>query len=400
MNALRPASTKTKWRNRPAFCLNNGVVELTTLTGGGHIADFRLLDSTGSSVNALWEAPWPTMDPDKFRSSDVRKNVRKYGPTPVGKFLAAFTGHAVCVDYFGGPSDAEAAQGLGLHGEAANSRWKLVESKQTGAEVRLSLAVRLPVAGLRFRRDLGLRRNESVVYVEERLSNERAQDHFFHWTEHVTLGLPLLHPDESIIALFGTRAVTWPHGYEGASLVGDDQEFTWPEARAIDGGKVNLARPFARDGKGFVAAVLLDPQRDVGFVAALNWRLGLLLGYCFRRSDFPWVAIWEENMARTDPPWEGKTRARGLEFGSTPMPVGKEETFARGPLFDTPTFRRIPAKGELRAPYVAFLSKVGSGWRSIGDIQVRRDSILVTEERGEQLELQATGLKRLGLGGQ
>ncbi len=81
------------------------------------------------------------------------------------------------------------------------------------------------------------------------------------------------------------------------------------------------------------------------------------------------------------------------------MPVGKEETFARGSLFDAPTFRRIPARSELRAPYVAFLSKVSSGWRSIRDIQVSADRIVVTEERGEQLELQATGLKKLGLGG-
>ncbi len=345
-------------------------------------------------MNALWEAPWVTMDPDKFRSS----HIRKYGPTPVGKFLAAFTGHAVCLDYFGGPSEAEAAQGLALHGEAATSRWKLLELKQNGAEARVLVATRLPAAGLRFQRELRLRRNESVVYVEERVTNERAQDHFFHWTQHVTLGPPLLHPEESVVALPGTRAVTWPHGYEGASLVRDNQEFMWPEAPAMEGGKVNLARPFAREGTGFVVAVLLDPQREFGFVAALNWKLGLLLGYCFRRSDFPWIAIWEENLARAGSPWDGKTRARGMEFGSTPMPVGKEETFARGTLFDTPTFRRIPAKSEVRAPYVAFLSKVSSGWRAIRDIQVGRDKIIVTEERGEQLELQAGGLKKLGLG--
>lgn len=394
MKAPRLASTKTKWRNRPAFCLNNGVVQLTTLTGGGHIADFRLLDPTGSSVNSLWEAPWPTMNPDKFRSTDVRK----YGPAPVGRFLAAFTGHAVCVDYFGMPSDAEAKQGLGLHGEAANSRWKLLEAMQSSAEARLSMGVHLPSAGLQFRREVRLLPNESVVYVEESLTNERAQDHFFHWTQHVTLGMPLLHPGESAIALPGTRAVTWPHGYDEASLVRDNQEFTWPDAPAANGGKVNLALPFAEDGKGFVAAVLLDPHREVGFVAALNWRLGLLLGYCFRRSDFPWVAIWEENLARAGSPWDGKTRARGVEFGSTPMPVGKEETFARGTLFDTPTFRRIPARSELRAPYVAFLSKVGSGWRAIRDIQVRRDKIMVIEGRGDQIQLQAGGLKKLGLG--
>jgi hypothetical protein len=397
MKAFRATSRKTKWRGRPAFCLDNGVVRLTGLTGGGHIADFRLLDPAGSNVNALWEAPWPTMDPDRFGSGDLRRNVRKYGPVPVGKFLAAFTGHAVCVDYFGGPSKAEAAQGLALHGEATNSRWKLLESHQSSTEARLSLAVRMPAAGLRLRRELRLRRGESVVYIEETLTNERAQDHFFHWTQHVTLGLPLLHPEESAIALPGTRALTWPHGYEGASLVADDQEFTWPDAPAIKGGRVSLARPFVRDGKGFVVAVLLDPRREIGFVMALNRKLGLLLGYCFRRSDFPWVAIWEENAARKGSPWDGKTRARGLEFGSTPMPIGKEETFARGSIFDTSTFRRIPAKAELRAPYVAFLSKVSSGWRSIRDLQIGRESIVVTEERGEQLELRATGLKKLGL---
>jgi hypothetical protein len=80
------------------------------------------------------------------------------------------------------------------------------------------------------------------------------------------------------------------------------------------------------------------------------------------------------------------------------MPVGKEETFVRGSLFETPTFRRIPAKSELRAPYVAFLSKVGSEWRSIRDIQIAQNRIMVTEERGERLELQASQLKRLGLG--
>jgi hypothetical protein len=394
MKISLPASTTTKWRDRPAFCLNNGVVQLITLTGGGHIADFRLLDPTSGSVNALWEAPWPTMDPDKFRSN----HVRKYGPAPVGKYLAAFTGHTVCVDYFGEPSEAEAAQGLTLHGEASTSRWKLLKRNQTSAEARVSLAVPLPAAGLRFRRELRLRRNESVVYVEETVTNERAQDHFFHWTQHVTLGLPLLHPAESLVALPGTRAVTWPHGYEGVSLFRDNQEFNWPETSAIDGDKISLARPFARDGRGYIASVLLDPQRELGFVAALNWKLGLLFGYCFRRSDFPWVAIWEENLSRKGSPWSGKTRARGLEFGSTAMPVGKEETFARGSLFDAPTFRRIPAKSQLRAPYVLFLSKVSAEWRSIRDIQLGPDRIIVTEERGAQLELEATGLKRLGLG--
>jgi hypothetical protein len=393
MQTLRPSSTKTKWRTRPAYRLDNGIVALTTLTGGGHIADFRLFNATGNGVNAMWEAPWTSMDPDQFRNG----HLRKYGPAPLGNFLAAFTGHAVCVDYFGAPSQAEMAQGLLLHGEAAASRWRLMEQKETASEARLEFAIRLPAAGLQFRRKLRLLRGESVVYIEERVDNERAQDHFFHWTQHVTLGSPLLNPETSMIALSGTRGVTWPHGYDGAALLPDNQEFSWPNAPALAGGTVNLARPFVRDGEGFIASVLLDPKREVGFVAALNWELGMLLGYCFRRTDFPWVAIWEENMARQGSPWNGKTRARGLEFGSTPMPLGKEETFARGSLFDTPTFRRIPAKSTLHAPYLAFLSKVNPEWRSISDIQLIRDKIIVTEQQGDQLELQAAGLRKLRL---
>jgi len=79
------------------------------------------------------------------------------------------------------------------------------------------------------------------------------------------------------------------------------------------------------------------------------------------------------------------------------MPVGKEETFTRGPQFDTPTFRRIPAKSTLRAPYLAFLGKVNSEWRSIGDIQLTPDTIIVTEQQGHQLKLRAAGLKKLSL---
>ena len=227
MNTSRPSSTKTKWRNRQAYCLKNASVELTMLTGGGHISDFRLVDPH-SSVNALWEVPWATLEPNQFGKS-LRKNVRKYGPPPVGRFLASFTGHVVCVDYFGGPSEAEAAQGLALHGEAANSRWRLLESRQSATEARLSLGARLPAAGLRFERDLRLRRDESVVYVEERLTNERSLDHFFHWTQHITLGAPLLHPDESSVALSGNRAIMQPRSlaYNTIRWPGEASRLVW-----------------------------------------------------------------------------------------------------------------------------------------------------------------------------
>ena len=58
--------SKTKWKGRPAVQLANGAIELTALTGGGAIADLRLSKgSSGLRENVLWEAPWPSVDPDR-----------------------------------------------------------------------------------------------------------------------------------------------------------------------------------------------------------------------------------------------------------------------------------------------------------------------------------------------
>jgi hypothetical protein len=108
------------WKGRQAVLLENGTVELIVLAGGEHFGSFRLLDRN-SNVNALWEAPWPTYDPGPEASED-------YGPPNVRRFLANYTGHALCLDYFGDPSTEQANAGLSLHGEAAIHLWDMVNS--------------------------------------------------------------------------------------------------------------------------------------------------------------------------------------------------------------------------------------------------------------------------------
>ena len=388
----RRGGQKSIWKGRRCVRLTNGRIEIIMLTGGGHIAALRFLPGLGlPAENALWEAPWPTMDPDRYR---LRQHTSRYGPPPAGKFLSSFTGHALCMDYFGGPSQEELQQNLPLHGEAAAQRWKI---KSSPGNTGVAMEVSLPAAGLSFRRRYRLLKNESIAYIQEEVTNRRPADHYFHWTQHVTLGPPLLQKDESAVFLPGTRGKTWPHGYEGRSLLANSREFHWPLAPGTNARRADLSRPFLRRGKGFVAAVLLDPEREFGFIVALNWRMGLLAGYLFRRHDFPWVAIWEENCARSGSPWNGTTQARGMEFGSTPMPVGKRESFFGGPLFDTPTFRCIPAKGKLQAGYIAFLASAPAGWRRIRDVEVVRNAIVL---RGpgprDALRLPSAGLHEMG----
>ena len=159
-----------------------------------------------------------------------------------------------------------------------------------------------------------------MAYFSETVINEKKADHFFHWTQHVTLGPPFLGHDSSRISMPGTRGRALAGGYGDNDLLAAG-DFRWPIARARAGGEVDLSRPFAQQGLGILATVLLNRKRPMQYIAALNEPNRLLFGYCFRHSDFPWVTLWEENHARPLPPWNGRSQTRGLEFRSTPFPV-------------------------------------------------------------------------------
>ena len=385
---------RVKWRGRPAIRLSNGVIELTALNGGGHIAELRFArDAARPKANVLWESPWEGAAPGTLQARRLAGN---YGPKGVGDFLVGYTGHALCLDYFGMPSADEVRQGLPLHGEAASRNWRVTHDRARSAATHAAWRVELPSTGLAFERGIELHKGESVAVFHEHVTNQRDSDHYFHWVQHVTLGAPLLDPGCSRVFLSGSRAKTWPLGYEGKSLVSLDREFCWPDAPREKGGTTDLSIPFGERGTGFVASVLLDVDRAIQFVAALNWRLGLVSGYLFRREDFPWIAVWEENCAREYEPWKGTTQARGMEFGTTPMPIGKEATFLAGKLFYTLGWKRIPSRATQKVVYAAFLAEVPKCWRGVHNIQVEKNALVITGSGGsEKITIAARGISEL-----
>src|SRR5579872_1850159 len=146
---------KTKWNGREAYTLHNDLVQMVTLPGGGHIAEFQFLAGTGlPAVNPLWVPPWKSIEPYEYREE---KHGAAYGPIYEGMLLSGIAGHNICMDYFGPPSEEEAAQGLSSHGEAPSSKWQKTALRTTAQEVGLTLAVRMPVAGLRLSREIRLR---------------------------------------------------------------------------------------------------------------------------------------------------------------------------------------------------------------------------------------------------
>jgi len=137
-------------------------------------------------------------------------------------------------------------------------------------------------------------------------------------------------------------------------------EFDWPLAPRREEGFADL-RVFnsAPVSSGFTTH-LMEPRRENAFFVAFSPSLRLAIGYVWRRADFPWLGIWEENASRAHAPWNGQTLALGMEFGASPFPETRREMMERGRMFGVPTYRWAPAKSRLEVEYWAFTDRVAS----------------------------------------
>jgi hypothetical protein len=378
----RCAVDAVRWNDRQAYRVSNAKVELTAVLGGGHIADFRLCDSP---INVLWESPWPTIEPQTFSS---REHAALYGDGPLGHFLCGYTGHALALGYFGMPSSEEAGRGMALHGEAAISEWKVVSAVADDDSAMLVMEVTLPVFHLHFRREISLPRDAFTACITEIVTNASGHAVEFQWVQHAAFGEPFFANGEATLFLSGKHGVTWPAGYEGHELLAGDVEFQWPYAQSIDGRSVNLSQPFVRDGTGFVAGLLAGSDRENAFAVVHNRRYQLVAGYCFNPMLFPWIVLWEENRAREYAPWNKRTRARGVEFGTSPMPLGLAHAREMRRLFDSPVLSSIPARSCMQAQYDLFLHPVPPEWTQIKDVRQTELTLVVRGDCDEEIKLQ------------
>ena len=213
--------------------------------------------------------------------------------------------------------------------------------------------------------------------ITETVTNISSDAVEFQWVQHAAFGEPFFANGEATLFVSGKRGVIWPAGYEGRELLARDVELQWPYAQSIDGEPINLSQPFVRDGTGFVAGVLADSDRENAFAAVHDRRHQLVAGYCFNPMLFPWIVLWEENRAREYAPWNKRTRARGVEFGTSPMPLGLAHAREMRRLFDTPVLSSIPAGSCLEAQYDLFLHPVPAQWTQIKDVRQTEHTLLL-----------------------
>jgi hypothetical protein len=325
------------YRGRRAAAVENDRLRVTVLVEGGHVAE--ILDKH-SGINPLWTPSWPSIEPSTYGVS----NQRIYGGPVDGPLLAGIMGHNLCLDIFGAPSDEEGAAGLTAHGEASVVPYLVDAIGDT-----LTARADFHRAALRFERRLQLR--HTFIDVIEIVTNVAACDRPIGWTQHVTLGPPFLEHGVTEFRASATRSRVFETGFGPADYLVAGADFDWPNAPRIDSGVADLRRFTTASCSSAYTAHLMDRSRDDAFFVAFSPRARLAFGYVWRRADFPWLGIWEENRSRTASPWNGHEVTRGLEFGVSPFPETRRQMIDRGRLFGERTYRWVPAQQSVTVAY-------------------------------------------------
>lgn len=342
--------SETTYRNRRAHSIENEHLRIIVTVEGGHIASIQ---DKVSGVNPLWSPPWPTIEPSAY---DAAKHP-EYGLNSESKLLAGIQGHNLCLDLFGGPSEAEAAAGMTVHGEASVLPYEFVSS--AGA---LMQRLKLPASQLHFERRIELSAGSRRIEITETVENLSAWDRPVAWTQHVTLGPPFLEKGRTQFRASATKSKVIDGDF-GKSYMKPGAEFYWPNVPDKTGGTVDMQTFTDVPVSGAFTTHLMNQEREKAYFVAWSPESRIALGYVWSPRDFPWLGIWEENYGRETPPWNGKALTRGMEFGASPFPESRRAMIDRGSLFGVPGYRWIPAHKQVEVRYSAFLEV----WTTIPD---------------------------------
>lgn len=350
------AVQESTFEGYPAVTLSNGKLELTIMRKGGTLANL-VLAGDPQKLSPYW-------NPMRM-ARELGRPVRFDGGA----------GQFVCVDGFGPPSAEEHAAGLPMHGEAHTEMFPVRSSRQGNVTVA-TLSAQLPIVQETFTRTFRALDGENVIYVESELESLLGFDRPVNWAEHATLGSPFLESGVTVVDLSGSRSRTRP--YDQAKMgqterrLTSGQDFTWPMAPGLNGQKINLRETPQKPHYLDHATTLLDPARTLEWVTAINPKARLMLGYIFKRSEYPWLQYWGNY------PPTGKM-ARGMEFSTQPFDVPRREAITMGSMFDTPTYRWLPAKSKIGTHFLLFYTQVPEGFRKVDDVRLENGQIIVED---------------------
>ena len=348
------------YEDRAAVVVANDKLEFSVTTFGAWLASVVLNDDS-SKLNPLW-------NPMRFG--------RELGRPALGG--GVYGGHFPCVDGFGNSSPEETAAGFPHHGEAHQTEMQAKSAKESHV-ASVTLSGVLPIVQERFTRTFRLVDGESVIYVDSQIDNLLGFDHPVVWAEHAIIGSPFLASGETVADLSSSRshtrdvARTANPQAEMVQRLAPNKDFTWPMAPGLDGKTIDLRQ--TPDNPRFVdyTTTVIEPSQQLGWATAINLKRNLIIGWVFRRAEFPWLMNYDGY------PSTGKL-SRGFEFSTQPFDGPRRDAVNLGRMFDAPTFRWLPAKSKIESRFLMFYTETPSGFNKVDDIRLENHTLIVEDK--------------------
>jgi hypothetical protein len=321
-----------------AFCqaqvvtLDNGVAQAAFQLKGGSLSDFQFKDQK--------------LNPFTWQGRPEQGEAR-------------LRGHFLCLDRWGPPSAAEARNGMPFHGEAPRVMWTGNAIDNSG----VAMSAHLPLAGLHVVRRARLHPSLAVVSVTETVTNQNKLGRIYNMVQHPSIGPPFL--DTTTVVDSNARKGLM----QSTPLPNPEEPPVWFPMALKDGQPVNL-RHLTSDAYPPVVSFVVD--ETYGWATVATAGRGLLLGYVWKTSEYPWLTMWRHVE-------DGKPAARGVEFGTTGLHQPLEVLVAKGRIFDRPLVAFLDADQSASRSWAVFLTKISADFQGVERLDYNGRRIVLAE---------------------
>ena len=206
---------------------------------------------------------------------------------------------------------------VGQHGEVLLLPWNYIVTKDEPEEIEVRFDVRTVRTPFHLVKTIALRRGETILRVNERVTNESGQDVNFTWGHHPALGWPFI--DESCrVDLPDCRIRTLGDFTPSTSRLKPDQVSNWPMASGVDSAQIDIS---SIPGPAVSASdmVFLEGITD-GWFAVTNTKAGIGFAMRYPADVFKQLWYWQVYRGGSDYPWWSATYTVALEPCAT-LPV-------------------------------------------------------------------------------
>jgi hypothetical protein len=298
---------------RVAFLENDALRVGILLDKGADIFEFTFKPR---DLDFMWQSP-----------IELRKPFVATSALPEGAFHDYFYGGwQEVLPSAGWATESYLGASQGLHGEVSLLPFEASLLEDSPEIVSLQTWVRTYRSPLKLERTMTLKRDQSALFIRERLVNESPGEFAIMWGHHPAVGEPFL--DENCVVTAPARKVeVLAFHPNGLWEPGGDYDFPMVPNRRT-GELQDITRVQPRETRS--VDVVFFKELSEGWYSLTNEKTGVGFGMAWDHDLFRYLWMWQGYNGHNDYPWYGGTYNCALEPFTSYPPAGVQNAIRNG----------------------------------------------------------------------